>query len=230
MKPWKLSTISGLLLAVVTSLLMIPFGSAIGIGLLIYLYLMIPIIGFCASLFLCHRKGWLWLFPVIFSLFHVLTFSIGEAILSQSNSLDWSALLMIGGFAFFPTVLGTVIGGLMHQKGWLKQPLLVPFVCASLFLIALLVNNAFVNPQAPLILYGYMSALFATMGVSLGLFDKKGYLTPLFLALYFEFLYGFMYADWLNLYLPLYLIISYTCLFMARFWVNSRAGHRARHN
>ena len=222
MSNWKFSIGMAILSTAFIVLISGPFFNAIGIASLIFIYLISPLLGFCSALLVAHRKGWLWLYPVALTIIYTLAIL---AIIGSFSPIDIELTLLIAGFMLFPSLLATAIGGLAHQKKWLSHPILLPSICFVIFLIAIIVNkdyaNSFLNTQSPLLLYGYLSAVFAIMGILLGVFDKKGYLTPMALGIFFQLVYGFMNANYTSHYIIIYLGVCYLCLFLSRYVKNT---------
>jgi len=143
---------------------------------------------------------------------------------------DWSESAMIAGFAFYPTLIGSGLGGLMHYKGWLKHPILPILTCLALYFIAVYTYNAFpyqIMGDAPKLLYLKIPIIFAIVGLATGFFDNKGYLLPFSLGFFFYVLYSIINGNWLSYLVLIYLALGYLALFLGRFWKNSRAKKQA---
>ena len=237
MTKWKFSLILALIVSIVASLIAIPFLTAIGIAFIYFLYLVLPLISFSSALIISHRKGWNFYYPIFLPIFCALTDLLLSQVLHHIYGLfdyvDYELPLLIAILTFVPAIVGSLVGGLMHQKGWIRHPSLPILICLTIYFLALFTNNAYpydLQAEAPLLLYGANSGIFAIIGLAVGYWDKKGYLVPIILSLFFQIFFGFMHGDWLSYFTLIYLLVAYLFLFLGRFWQNSRADKRSQVN
>lgn len=230
MLTWKKSLLSAILLNFIHIPLLFIFSRGNGMGLLIYLVLILPLVSFWSGLILCHRKGSLPTFPIlygiIFYLICYLFFLVLELMSYGYQASDWVSFLPYFLLALIPSLLGSVLGGLAHKNGWLKQPFLLPAICLATFLIGIFTSNAYpydIMENAPLLLYLANSVIFALVGLLLGLLAYKGFLVPLLLGGYFLLFSTFQTAVLQLKLVIIYMILSYLFLFLGRFLKNSRA-------
>ncbi len=230
MLTWKKSLLSAILLNFIHIPLLFIFSRGNGMGLLIYLVLILPLVSFWSGLILCHRKGPLPTFPVlygiIFYLICYLFFLVLELMSYGYQASDWLSFLPYFLLSLIPSLLGSVLGGLAHKNGWLKQPFLLPAICLATFLIGIFTINAYpydIMENAPLFLYLANSVIFVLVGLLLGLLDSKGFLVPPLLGGYFLLFSTFQTALLQLKLVIIYMILSYLFLFLGRFLKNSRA-------
>lgn len=230
MKHWKLSLTIGLVAAALSTLVLSQFILSEGIAILIFLYFIVPIISFISGLLLSHRKGWLFLYPIFYTIFYLI-FAWGLfTVMLSSDGFDWALAPLFASFAFIPALLGILIGGLMRQRGWLKHPLLIVIICLAICVISFCTNNTlyvYEPLKSPYLLIA-LPIIFALIGFATGFLDDKGYWVPVILSLFFYLIYSFMSGTWFSYYTVIYLALSYLFLFIGRFWKNRRADRPSK--
>lgn len=222
---WKKS----LKYALLTSSLHIPvfflFNGGNGMGIFIYLIILLPFLAFWSGLFVSHRKGLLLGFPIFYSLIFYLLYNSFWIALAYFYKYavvnEWESSLIYLLFAFIPSFLGSIIGALCHKNGWLRHPLLLPMIAFSALLISIFTQNAYpynLMENAPALLYIANTVVFIVLGLLVGFMDGKGFLVPILLVAYFILLFT-VQSSLLHFKLPIiYLLSSYLFLLIGRFF------------